>query len=44
MPAGLSPTPVQTSMHAWGAAIDINPAFSDYWLWHRSAGGSTRRM
>jgi len=28
----------QTSMHAWGAAIDINPAFSDYWLWHRSAG------
>jgi hypothetical protein len=29
----------QTSMHGWGAAIDINPAFSDYWLWHRSAGG-----
>lgn len=29
----------QTSMHAWGAAIDINPAFSDYWLWHH-AGGS----
>jgi len=28
----------QTSMHAWGAAIDINLAFSDYWLWHRSAG------
>jgi hypothetical protein len=28
----------QTSMHAWGAAIDINPAFSDYWLWHRAAG------
>ena len=28
----------QTSMHAWGAAIDINPAFSDYWLWHRPAG------
>ncbi|MFL5282431.1 MAG: M15 family metallopeptidase [Rhodopila sp.] len=25
----------QRSMHAWGAAIDINPAFSDYWLWHR---------
>ena len=25
-----------TSMHAWGAAIDINTAFSDYWLWHRS--------
>ena len=29
----------QTSMHGWGAAIDINPAFSDYWLWHRSRGG-----
>ena len=28
----------QTSMHAWGAAIDINPAFSDYWRWHRPAG------
>ncbi len=28
----------QTSMHAWGAAIDINPAFSDYWLWRRPAG------
>jgi hypothetical protein len=28
----------QTSMHAWGAAIDINPAFSDYWLWRRAAG------
>jgi hypothetical protein len=28
----------QTSMHAWGAAIDINPAFSDYWLWHRAGG------
>ncbi len=29
----------QTSMHAWGAAIDINPGFSDYWLWHRAGGG-----
>jgi hypothetical protein len=29
----------QTSMHAWGAAIDINTAHSDYWLWHRGAGG-----
>jgi hypothetical protein len=28
----------QTSMHGWGAAIDINPAFGDYWLWHRTAG------
>ena len=23
------------SMHSWGAAIDINPAFSDYWRWSR---------
>lgn len=30
----------QTSMHAWGAAIDINPAFSDYWLWRRSGGSN----
>jgi hypothetical protein len=29
----------QTSMHAWGAAIDINTRYSDYWLWHRGAGG-----
>jgi hypothetical protein len=29
----------QPSMHSWGAAIDINPVFSDYWLWHRSVGG-----
>jgi hypothetical protein len=29
----------QTSMHGWGAAIDINVAESDYWLWHRAAGG-----
>jgi hypothetical protein len=28
----------QTSMHGWGAAIDINPAFSDYWRWHRASG------
>ena len=28
----------QTSMHGWGAAIDINPEFADYWLWHRPAG------
>jgi hypothetical protein len=28
----------QTSMHAWGAAIDINTAYSDYWLWHRGGG------
>jgi hypothetical protein len=29
----------QTSMHGWGAAIDINPAYSDYWLWRRTAAG-----
>ncbi len=23
----------QTSMHSWGAAIDLNTAFSDYWRW-----------
>ena len=28
----------QPSMHGWGAAIDINAARSDYWLWHRQAG------
>lgn len=26
----------QTSMHGWGAAIDINTAYSDYWLWHHA--------
>ena len=30
----------QTSMHAWGAAIDINPALSDYWLWRRPTGNA----
>ncbi len=29
----------QTSMHAWGAAIDINTRYSDYWLWHRGHDG-----
>jgi len=28
------------SMHAWGAAIDINTKSSDYWLWSR--GGTYR--
>jgi len=28
----------QPSMHGWGAAIDINPAASSYWLWgHKKA-------
>ncbi|MBV8131284.1 MAG: M15 family metallopeptidase, partial [Alphaproteobacteria bacterium] len=22
--------------HSWGAAIDINAAHADYWLWHGS--------
>lgn len=29
----------QTSMHGWGAAIDINVAVSDYWLWQRPRHG-----
>ena len=28
----------QTSMHSWGAAIDINTTYSDYWRWSRSGG------
>ena len=31
-------------MHAWGAAIDINPAKSDYWLWHRATAGLADRV
>lgn len=26
----------QTSMHSWGAAIDINTTYSDYWRWSQS--------
>src|SRR5262249_11952511 len=29
----------QTSMHGWGAAIDINTRYADYWLWRRAANG-----
>jgi hypothetical protein len=29
----------QTSMHAWGAAIDINAARTDYWLWRGGRAG-----
>ena len=32
----------QTSMHSWGAAIDINPAYSDYWRWNRSGTYANR--
>ncbi len=28
----------QTSMHSWGAAIDLNTSYSDYWRWSRSRG------
>jgi hypothetical protein len=31
----------EPSMHAWGAAIDINAAHADYWLWARSAPVNT---
>jgi hypothetical protein len=31
----------EPSMHAWGAAIDINPNRTGYWLWRRGAGGSS---
>jgi hypothetical protein len=26
------------SMHAWGAAIDLNAKFADYWLWEPKGG------
>jgi hypothetical protein len=36
----------EPSMHSWGAAIDINAVYADYWLWPRAApvytGQSTR--
>jgi len=32
----------QPSMHAYGAAIDLNLAYSDYWLW--DAGKKTRQI
>jgi hypothetical protein len=31
----------EPSMHSWGAAIDINAAYSEYWLWPRAASAST---
>jgi hypothetical protein len=30
----------QPSMHSYGAAIDLNLAFGDYWYWQRGAGGT----
>ena len=32
----------QASMHSWGAAIDINPAYSDYWRWKRGGAYANR--
>ena len=31
----------EPSMHSWGAAIDINAAYSEYWLWPRAALANT---
>jgi hypothetical protein len=31
----------EPSMHSWGAAIDINAAYADYWLWPRAASAYT---
>jgi D-alanyl-D-alanine carboxypeptidase len=30
------------SMHAYGAAIDLNIRYADYWLWEKSANGKIR--
>ena len=29
-------------MHAWGAAIDLNTKFADYWLWSSKSLYSNR--
>jgi hypothetical protein len=31
----------EPSMHSWGAAIDINAAHAEYWLWPHAASGSS---
>ena len=31
----------EPSMHAWGAAIDINTAYADYWLWGHGGPANT---
>jgi D-alanyl-D-alanine carboxypeptidase len=33
----------QPSMHSWGAAIDVNAAGADYWLWTHAAAISAGR-
>ena len=32
------------SMHAWGAAIDVNTTFADYWLWGAKGSGYRNRL
>ncbi|MBS0643168.1 MAG: M15 family metallopeptidase [Acetobacteraceae bacterium] len=32
----------QRSVHAWGAAIDVNPKYAAYWYWRRGAGYENR--
>ncbi len=32
----------QTSAHAWGAALDINTRYADYWFWRRGQGYENR--
>jgi hypothetical protein len=31
----------EPSMHSWGAAIDINSAYANYWLWPRGISANT---
>lgn len=31
----------EPSMHSWGAAIDINAAYAEYWSWPRAASANT---
>ena len=31
----------EPSMHSWGAAIDINSVYAEYWLWPRPASAGT---
>ena len=33
----------QASMHSWGAAIDLNTAYADYWRWEGSGGDPVYR-
>lgn len=37
------PDTSRLSMHSYAAAIDLNTALSDYWLWRRSAGRNPYR-